>query len=149
MRFFILNSTCMTDCIFCNIVSREADAQIVYEDEKVIAFLDITPNAPGHTLVIAKEHFANVAEASPEALCHMVKVIKKIAPAVVKGAGAQGYNIGLNDGAVAGQIIFHVHFHIIPRSHHDELVMWQGKGYKDNEEMAYYAEKIRRHISGA
>jgi len=136
----------MTDCIFCRIAQRTSPAQIVYEDEQVMAFLDITPNTPGHTLVIPKKHYENLLDAPAEEVANVAKVVKKIAPAVMKATNSQGFNVGVNNGEAAGQVIKHMHMHIIPRRQGDGLVMWEGKSYSDGK-MEEYGEKIRLEVS--
>jgi histidine triad (HIT) family protein len=103
------------ETIFTKIINRELPANIVYEDEQVLAFLDITPVNHGHTLVIPKKHFTNVFDADPEILAQMIKVGQKIAQALKASGLAEGVNILLNNGAAAGQEVFHSHLHVIPR----------------------------------
>ncbi len=105
----------MTDCIFCKILAGEIPATKVYEDDTVLAFLDIHPNAKGHTLVVPKTHARNVLHMSENALCDLMRPVQKIATAVMKGVGAHGVNIAINNEEAAGQIVFHTHVHIIPR----------------------------------
>lgn len=136
----------MTDCIFCRIAKKTSPAQIVYENDKVVAFLDITPDAPGHTLVIPKNHFENFIDTPVEDLLEVMRVVKKIAPAIMRATGANAFNIGVNNGEAAGQIIRHMHVHIIPRKFNDGLVMWEGKSYEEGE-MEEYGEKIRLEVS--
>lgn len=137
----------MNNCIFCRIASQQSPAEVVYEDEKSIAFLDITPHTPGHTLVIPKEHYENFLALPDDLLVHLSQVIKKIAPAIVRGGGASGFNIGVNNGEAAGQIVGHMHFHIIPRNFADGLIMWEGKSYQQDD-LKKYAERIRLELSG-
>ncbi len=114
----------MADCIFCRIVSGGIPSYLVFEDERVIAFLDINPVAIGHTLVIPKAHSTELAGMSPEDMTAVGAALRRLAPAVAKAVGAEGYNILNNCGAVAGQAVGHVHFHIIPRTGRD------GRGYR-------------------
>ena len=87
----------MSDCIFCKIISGDIPSYKIYEDKDVLAFLDITPVNPGHTLVVAKEHYENLNDLPEELTKKIVQAVKKIAPAVVKGAGADGFNLNLNN----------------------------------------------------
>jgi histidine triad (HIT) family protein len=107
----------MTDnnCIFCKIVSGEITTNKVYEDDKVIGFLDLHPKAKGHTLVIHKGHTKDFLTTPDEVLHEMIPTIKKIAQQQMKDVGASGFNLSVNNGSTAGQEIFHLHFHIIPR----------------------------------
>ena len=101
-------------CIFCKIVQKEAPASIIYEDEKVVAFLSIQPINVGHTLVVPKAHYENINDITEEEVSHLYKIVKKLAPAVKKAVDAEGIRIVQNNGEAAGQVIFHLHVHIIP-----------------------------------
>ena len=114
----------MTDCIFCKIISGEAPAHKLYEDDHVVAFLDIFPSVLGHTLVVPKKHSENVLGLDSREAEAAVAAIQKIAPGIVKAVGAEGFNIGCNTGKAAGQIILHTHFHILPRREGDGKKMW-------------------------
>ncbi len=114
-------------CTFCKIVRREEQASTVYEDEKAMAFLSNRPVNVGHTLIIPKKHYENVFEIPEEELAHLSKIVKKVASAVKKAENAEGIRILQNNGEAAGQVIFHLHFHIIPMHmaqpplHHHEI----------------------------
>ncbi len=108
------------ETIFSKILTREIPADIVYEDEKVLAFLDISPINPGHTLVIPKEYFKNIFDGNSETLSHMVRVGQKIAKALMETGLADGVNLIMNNGEAAGQIVRHSHLHVIPRRTGDE-----------------------------
>ena len=101
-------------CTFCKIARKEAPASIVYEDENVIAFMSIQPINVGHTLVVPKKHYENIFEISEEEVAHLYRVVKKLAHAVQKAVDAEGIRIVQNNGEAAGQVIFHMHVHIIP-----------------------------------
>jgi histidine triad (HIT) family protein len=103
------------DCLFCKIINREIPADIVYEDGNTLAFLDVKPNTPGHTLVIPKDHFENIYGIPDEALARLSISVKKVALAIKNGLDADGINIQMNNEAPAGQIVFHAHIHVIPR----------------------------------
>ena len=103
------------DCIFCRMVSGEIPVAKVYEDEIVLAFLDIGPLSDGHTLVIPKEHFAKLEDCPAELVGKVASRLGKISAAVVKATGADGYNVLCNNGRAAGQLVEHLHFHIVPR----------------------------------
>ena len=106
----------MNECVFCKIAQKEipAGAGKIYEDEKFIAFLDIKPNNPGHTLIIPKNHYENIYSLPDEIICNIGPIVKKIAVAVKRGVNADGINIIMNNDSAAGQIVHHAHFHIIP-----------------------------------
>lgn len=101
--------------IFLRIINREIPANIIYEDDLVIAFLDIAPVNKGHTLVVPKKHFVNIQDGDPEILAHMIKIVQKIAQAQVKELGAEGFNLVVNNGIAGGQEVMHSHFHVVPR----------------------------------
>lgn len=133
------------DCIFCKIISGEIPSFKIYENEKILAFLDINPVNPGHTLVIPKDHYYNFSDTPEEVLCELIKVTKKIAPAVLKGAGAESFNLTINNGAEAGQVVPHTHFHIVPRFNGDGHRLWPGKAYATGE-MEELFQKIKNYV---
>jgi histidine triad (HIT) family protein len=101
--------------IFAKILRGEMPAYKVYEDEKSLAFLDIMPRSPGHTLVIPKNKARNILDAAPEDLCHVMQVAQKIARASMKTFQAEGVTIQQFNESAGGQVVFHLHVHIIPR----------------------------------
>lgn len=130
------------ECIFCKIVTGQLPSYKIYEDEKVFAFLDIGPLSQGHTLVVPKAHFEKFHECPAELLADVAKVLGEVAKAVLKATGAQGYNVLCNNGRVAGQLVDHVHFHIIPRNEGDGVfTQWPAKKYEDGQ-----AEEILKTI---
>ena len=131
----------MSDDIFLKIIAGEIPAHKVYEDEYTYAFLDATPNNPGHTLVIPKERYKDIYEIPEEVLSHVMNTVKKVAIAVKKATNADGINIGMNNEPAAGQLVFHAHIHVIPRFKDDGLKHWGRKEYKEGE-----AEKIAESI---
>ncbi len=131
----------MEDCIFCKIVKGELPCSKVYEDENVLAFLDISPVNKGHTLVIPKEHHQNLLDIPEEPLLKLIGAVQKIAVAVTKAVDVEGFNLTQNNGDVAGQKVDHIHFHIIPRKKEDGLKLWEGKSYSPGE-----VEDIQRKI---
>jgi len=135
----------MDNCIFCKIIKGEVGADKIYEDEYFLAFLDITPVNPGHTLLIPKEHHKNLFEIPDNTLCEIGPIIKKIAKAIKKATNADGINIGMNNEPAAGQIVFHSHIHIIPRFSDDGYKLWHGKEIS-SEQSKETAEKIRNFI---
>lgn len=134
------------DCIFCKIAAGEIPSNKVYEDGDIVAFLDITPVNPGHTLVIPKQHCENLLDLPEEALCALAKAVKKIAPAILTATGAKGFNLGLNNGQAAGQAVNHFHWHIMPRFEGDGHNLWIGRAYPEGE-AGKMAEKIRNNLA--
>jgi len=102
-------------CVFCKIVRGELPSVKVYEDEYVVAFLDINPANQGHTLVVPKRHVERLEELEPDEAQALLYAAARLAPAVLRAVGAEGYNVVMNIGAAAGQEISHLHLHIIPR----------------------------------
>src|SRR5262245_23687095 len=101
--------------IFAKILRGELPCHKVYEDDKAIAFLDIMPRAPGHTLVLPKALARNILDVSPDDLAHVIKVAQKIAKVSVQAFGADGVTIQQFNESAGGQVVFHLHVHIIPR----------------------------------
>jgi len=120
-------------CLFCDIVNNKLPAHKIYEDEFTLAFLDITPVNPGHTLVILKKHVKNIEEASEEDLCHLIKTVKKVGNAIKTGLNVSGYNVQINNDPVAGQVIPHIHFHVIPRKEGDGHAGWRQGKYEEGD----------------
>jgi histidine triad (HIT) family protein len=132
----------MTDCLFCKIIAKQIPSDIVYEDENVFAFLDINPVNPGHALVVPKKHSQDLLDADPQSLQSLIVGTQKVAQAITKALGISGFNFMQNNGAVAGQVVKHLHFHIIPRNPTDGLELWHGKKLAEGES-ALLAKKIR------
>lgn len=105
----------MNQCIFCKIINTEIPGHILFENEHVLAFLDISQTTKGHTLVIPKKHVEDVFSMSDEDMCHIFSVVPKIANALKTTFNADGMNIVNNNKPVAGQTVFHYHVHLIPR----------------------------------
>lgn len=131
------------NCIFCAIAAGEIPSFKVYEDELVLAYLDINPFTRGHTLVIPKVHSSGLLDTSDETLAAMIVRVKKIAAHLKEKLGADGFNILQNNGEAAGQTVHHLHFHIVPRygSATTEITFANGKG--DFDELAKLAEAVR------
>lgn len=122
----------MENCIFCKIIKGEIPCGKIYEDETAFAFLDANPVNIGHTLIVPKKHFENIYDIEEETISHLMEVAKKISIALKK-FGAEGVNITMNNGEVAGQVIFHSHIHIIPRFRKDGLEPWPTRKHKEGE----------------
>lgn len=105
----------MSDCIFCKIINGDIPSAKVYEDENVLAFLDISQVTKGHTLVIPKEHKENVFELTDEIAAKVFSAVPKVANAIKAAYDPIGLNVLQNNGEAAGQSVFHFHMHLIPR----------------------------------
>lgn len=133
------------DCVFCNIIKGKIPCAKIYEDDKVFAFLDIAPINFGHALVIPKKHYELLTEVPEDLLSALASVIKKIATVISKDS--DGLNIVQNNGRSAGQLVPHVHFHIIPRFKDDGFRFnWRSKKYEKGK-IEELAEKIKKLLS--
>jgi histidine triad (HIT) family protein len=121
--------TPMSECIFCQIIRKQSPASIVYEDEQVVAFLSNRPVNEGHTLVVPKKHYENIYEISEEEAAYLFKVTKRVAHAVRDAMDAEGIRLVQNNGLAAGQVIFHVHIHVIPMRSTEGFI--HGKAFRD------------------
>ena len=129
------------NCIFCAIAAGEIPSFKVYEDELVLAYLDINPFSKGHVLVIPKEHSEGLLDTPDETLAAVVSRVKKVAAHLKSALPCDGFNILQNNGEAAGQTVHHVHFHIVPRWTGDPLVFENNKG--DMDALKSLAESIR------
>lgn len=132
--------------VFSKIIAGEIPHYKVYEDDVVYAFLDAHPVNRGHTLVIPKEEYRDIYETPDEILSHLITVVKKLSIAVKKTVGADGINIHVNNESGAGQEVFHLHFHVIPRFEGDGFEHWHGNVVESEEEKTSLAEKIGGNI---
>lgn len=133
------------ECLFCKIVSGAVPSAKVFEDDRAVAFLDINPINPGHTLVVPKEHYPDLLSTPPDLAAHLMTVVQRVASAVLNAAGAKDFNLGLNHGAGAGQSVGHVHLHIMPRRPGDGHQLFSGKPYEAGE-MEEMANSIRAKL---
>jgi histidine triad (HIT) family protein len=137
----------MSETIFDKILAGEIPCHRVYEDEHVLAFLDIGPLSKGHTLVIPKERKPFVHQLSDEAAAAIGRVLPRLCRAVMAASGASDYNILQNNGTSAHQVVMHVHFHIIPKLGDDGLgIGWQPTSLS-NEEAAELLEKMHAALA--
>ena len=113
----------MEDCVFCRIVDGKSPGDRVYEDELVLAFLDIAPLNKGHTLIVPKEHHNSATTVPAPCLGRMMAMAPRIGAAMMRATDADGFNLVLANGACAGQVVPHVHLHVIPRHPTDGIVM--------------------------
>ena len=121
------------DCIFCKIVAKDIPSHKVYEDNHVMAFFDILPISPGHTIVVPKKHEADVEALTDEEFIAMTMAVKKIGKAMIEGLGVKGYSIFLDNKSAANQHVPHAHFHVVPRAEGDGLERWPQSGYGEGE----------------
>lgn len=134
------------DCVFCKIVTGEIPATKIFEDEVVLVFLDIGPISDGHTLVIPKQHFGRLHECPAELLGQISSRLGKIAGAVSAAMDCDGYNLLCNNGRAAGQLVEHLHFHIIPRNDGDGVFdRWPAYKYTEGI-IEKIADQIRENL---
>ena len=139
----------MNSCIFCKIVAGEIPSIRVYEDADVLAFMDIGPLVKGHTLVIPKSHHNLISETPDDVLAKVIAVVRKVAQAQKVGLGTDGVNIHQANGAAAGQVVPHLHFHVVPRFHHDgHHWNWTPHPYADLSEASALASRIQSALPG-
>jgi len=136
----------MEDCLFCSIVSGEIPSYTVYQDEKTQAFLDINPNTRGHTLVIPKEHARYLTEMDDKGIEAVFKTVRKVVTGLQAALNPEGFNLVVNHGEVAGQIIHHFHCHIIPRYGDDGIEFNAKKVTMSEDEFINISERISELI---
>jgi histidine triad (HIT) family protein len=124
-------------------VRKQAPASVVYEDDAVIAFLDIRPLSMGHTLVIPKTHFVDILDTPEEQISRVHKVSKQIAVAVKKATGADGVSIIQQNGKAAGQDVFHLHVHVVPRFEGQKLAAFNELKVVERAKLDDMAEEIK------
>jgi len=134
----------MQDCVFCKIVRGELPAVKIHEDGDAVVFMDIGPIVKGHLLVVPRAHYANMLETPSGLLAKLIVLVQKIAAAQQKALRADGVNIVQSNGKAAGQVVDHIHFHVIPRfasdGHHWN---WKAQKYLDSMEMRSFGDKIK------
>ncbi len=114
------------NCVFCKIIAGEIPSTAVYEDDDFKAILDVNPAARGHVIIIPKKHAANIYELEDEDAAKVFPIAKKIAAALQKTYGCDGVNVLQNNGEAAGQTVFHLHVHVIPRYYDDDIkIKWK------------------------
>ncbi len=138
-----------TSCIFCDIVRGAAEVSVCYEDPLALAFLDIQPVNPGHTLVVPREHFESLVDLPAELANHLFQVATRLGTIVRKISRAEGLNIVVNSGAAAGQDVFHYHVHIIPRMKGDGFdipLPFPGSAMPERNALDAYAARIHAEL---
>jgi histidine triad (HIT) family protein len=108
------------NCLFCKIVAKEIPGKIIYEDDSVLGLLDINPRSPGHTMVVPKFHAENILDLPDDRLAGVFLAVKKVTELLKSRLSPDGFTIGINHGKVSGQMVEHLHIHIMPR--------WAGDG---------------------
>lgn len=132
------------ECLFCKIIAGEIPSTAVYEDADFKAILDVNPAARGHVIIIPKKHAANIYELEDEDAAKVFPIAKKIASALQKTYGCDGVNVLQNNGEAAGQTVFHLHVHVVPRYYGDGVqIMWKPGDTPNLDEVA---DEIKKNI---
>lgn len=118
----------MNDCLFCRIIAGQSAAERVYESEGAVAFLDVMPAATGHTLVVPKVHAPTLTELDDESIGHLFRVVKTVMTKLGKALHPNAFHVGWNHGSAAGQHVFHLHVHVLPRQKHGAGIQALGEG---------------------
>ena len=130
------------NCIFCKIAAGEIPSATLYEDDDFRVILDIEPASKGHALILPKEHYANLYELDDEIAAKVLVLAKKIVTKLSDILGCEGYNIVQNNGAAAGQSVFHYHMHLIPRYKDDTVAIKWKLGTLTEEDKEYILKKM-------
>ena len=133
-------------CIFCRIAQKQVPANLVYEDEKALAFLDIRPLNEGHTLVIPKVHYQTIFDIPQELITYLHGITKQVAIAVKKATKADGISIIQQNGKAASQEVLHLHIHVIPRYEGQKLPRFNDVKEAEKEKLSQTAAKIKRYL---
>lgn len=133
----------MSECIFCRIIKREIPCTKIYEDSVTLAFLDLNPVNKGHTLVVPKKHSETILDTDEKTLRDLMVTTKKVSKAIMDSLNVKGFNIGINQFEIAGQVVPHLHIHIMPRIKNDGIKLWPQRKYESKEEMEETAKKIK------
>lgn len=131
------------DCIFCKLANGEIPTNSIYEDDDFKVILDASPATKGHALILPKEHFANIYEVDDTVAAKIFPLAKKLASHMTKKLGCDGFNILQNNGEAAGQTVFHLHVHLLPRYKDEKAILeWDHLEFSD-EEMAEIRDSLK------
>lgn len=136
----------MEDCIFCKIVKVEIPSFTVYQDNDTLAFLDINPDNRGHTLVIPKKHADNITDMDDRDIASVFRTVRKVVRGLQAVVNPEGFNLVVNQGEVAGQVIHHFHCHIVPRNTGDGIEYKSGGSTLSTQEFEELARKVAEHV---
>lgn len=137
----------MEDCIFCKIVNGKIPSYTVYQDNDTLAFLDINPNTQGHTLVIPKKHAATITDLDDKDIASVFRTVRKVVSGLQAAINPEGFNLVVNHGEMAGQVIHHFHCHVIPRNTGDGIEYNFEGIILSQEEFQELAWKVAEHIN--
>lgn len=136
----------MEDCIFCKIIKNEIPSEKFFEDDVAAVILDIHPVSKGHSLVLLKSHYRDLVSTPDKELAEVILRVKKIAAGIMKATGAAGFNLQVNNGEAAGQVVPHLHFHIIPRFERDGLTVHWPHSDSEPKTRAQIASEIKKFL---
>lgn len=131
------------NCIFCKIANGEIPSATVYEDDEFRAILDLGPASKGHALILPKNHFKDICEVDEATAGKLFPLAAKIGAAMKKGLDADGFNVVQNNGSSAGQTVFHLHVHVIPRYEGDPTIVSWDPGKAESDELTKTADMIK------
>ena len=134
------------DCIFCAIAERRAPAEMIFEDEQTMAFMDINPANPGHTLVIPKQHMRDIYELDEEMTTAVMRTAVRVAKAIEAALQPDGLNLLQSNGQAGGQAVFHFHMHVIPRWYGDGLHLARPPVRRERQAVEEVAARIKAHL---
>ncbi len=136
-------------CIFCQIVAGKVQSRKIYEDDKVLAILDINPANPGHTLLLTKEHYAIMPQLPDDEIAYVFMIVKQLSNSMLRSIDAQGTNIIVANGVAAGQRAQHFMVHIIPRKENDDVTFVLPQKPMEQNEIEAIGNKLIAALSGA
>ena len=138
----------MKNCVFCRIAAGDLPSAKLYEDERVVAFLDIAPLNKGHALIVPKEPHNSVTTLPPDYAGRMMQVAARLGQALMRAVKSDGFNLILSNGACAGQVVPHTHLHVIPRHPDDGLVLpHRSVAYASEAEKAELVEQVKARLA--
>lgn len=133
----------MDNCTFCEIVAKKIPSSIVFENDQIVVFMDNYPINPGHVLVVCKQHYPSIADTPNEVLLNLMQMVFRVESALWKsGIACEGTNILYSNGEVAGQDVFHTHFHVVPRRKNDGFKITYGTKESNRDDLNIAAQKI-------
>lgn len=136
-----------SDCVFCKIANKKMPVQLLYEDAHTAAFFTMAPLNIGHSLVVPKKHFENIYDTDEKTLAAIINTVKQLAITIKKETGADGINVFQNNEYAAGQRVFHIHFHVIPRHEGDGFKHWEHIHSFSEKDIEVMREKIKTALS--
>jgi histidine triad (HIT) family protein len=131
----------MQECLFCKIVSGEIPSKKIYEDDDALAFLDINPAAPGHTLIVSKKHYMNLLDVDELTLRRLINVVQRVSRRIASELKSDVMVLS-NNGRASGQIVFHIHFHVVPRYEGDGIHLTHKRMQLSEEDMETMRKKL-------